>query len=607
MNKLILSVTVAAGVLLAAGDTPSHAVLANGCSVAKERATTKNFSCRLREHGKVLRGKDADFNRCDEKLVAAFTKAEAAGGCPSTGDSATAILLAANAASGVFDDLNASSAAEDQIPCVLSKARATTVYAKCQSTALAKRLADLYLGLKLDFGACEDALDAAFVAAEDAGPCATTGDSGVVGNSAGGGYGFLPNVNWHSNVYPNFAYATHAALPNAYMVGNDFFLGQFGDANLSGANLTGSNLSTSRWIGADLSGADLSGVNFSHVTLILGTDVSDATLGTADLTDLRASDVVGCPATLPVAWQCREHLLIGPTARLDNGNFAAFDLSGTDLTDGSSYGTNFSGANLAGMFLAGADVRYSDFTGADLSSATLVDAFARHAKFIGADLSNAAGTNADCQEATFDGANVTGSDFSNADLSLVHATNLIGCPSALPTDWDCRSGVLVGPLAGLFSTDLSGVDFSGLNLDTIVLTSSNLTGAIFDGTNLSSAKLDGADFTNVDLSTATLTGVSANALVACPAALPPGWACIANTLVGPGADMRYRDFTGASFDGLDLTGASFYDCDLSDATFAGANLTNVHWYYSICPDHQPYSYYDSCCNHLNDVPASCGP
>ncbi|HXC53317.1 MAG TPA: pentapeptide repeat-containing protein, partial [Candidatus Limnocylindrales bacterium] len=330
-------------------------MLANGCSVAKVRATTKNFSCRIREHGKVLRGKDADFNRCDEKLVAAFTKAETTSSCPSTGDSATAILLAANAASGVFDDLDASSAAEDEIACVLAKARAATVYAKCQSAALGKRLANLYLGIKLDFDACRNALDAAFVAAEDHGPCATIGDSVVVENTAGAGYGFLPNVDWHSNVSWNYLYPAHAALPNAYLVGNNISYGLFPAANLSGADLTDSNLSRTVWSEADLSGANLTGVDFSRSTLDSGTNVEGAKLGTANLTDVRAWDLVGCPATLPTTWQCREHLLAGPTARLSGGIFSAFDLSGTDLTDAYVPSAQFIGANLAEITLAGAD------------------------------------------------------------------------------------------------------------------------------------------------------------------------------------------------------------------------------------------------------------
>ncbi|HXC52533.1 MAG TPA: pentapeptide repeat-containing protein, partial [Candidatus Limnocylindrales bacterium] len=229
------------------------------------------------------------------------------------------------------------------------------------------------------------------------------------------------------------------------------------------------------------------------------------------------------------------------------------------------------------------------------------------AYFANADLSSAICTNADFESTTLDGANVAGTDFTNADFSLVHAIGIVGCPAALPSNWVCLSGMLVGPFAGLNYANLSGVDFSGLNLDSIVLVHANLTGTVFAGTNLSYARLDHANLTNADMSTATLTRVSASSLAGCPAALPPGWACIANTLVGPGATMEDADFTGVNFAGFDLTGATFRDCNISDATFAGANLTGVDWYYSICPDHEQSYNYISCCSHLIDVPASCGP
>ena len=179
------------------------------------------------------------------------------------------------------------------------------------------------------------------------------------------------------------------------------------------------------------------------------------------------------------------------------------------------------------------------------------------------------------------GVDLTGADLIGADLTGVRAIDLVGCPSALPADWQCidintNSGyVLVGPTADLSNTDLSGADLSGADLS-----GANLSGAWLIRANLSGADLSGAD----------LTGARTHNLVGgCPSALPPSWQCTEGAyyvLVGPGADLyeadlrgtdlRNANLSGAWLSYADLSGADLTGADLSGASLTGANLTGAN-------------------------------
>ncbi len=212
--------------------------------------------------------------------------------------------------------------------------------------------------------------------------------------------------------------------------------------------------------------------------------------------------------------------LIGPGAYLASADFWIVDLSGVDLS---------------GADLTGADVGRADLRGADLSGSSLT----------GADLRSADLTGADLRGADLSGARLRDADLSGARLSGVSSGNIVGIPSALPTNWSLINGYFVGPGANLSGLDLSGIDLSG-----------------------------------IDLSGVDLSGVSSGNIVGIPLALPTSWSLINKYLIGPGAnltdaDLRGADLRGADLMDADLTGADLTDADLFDAELIDADLIDA--------------------------------
>ncbi|SVC05207.1 uncharacterized protein METZ01_LOCUS258061, partial [marine metagenome] len=188
---------------------------------------------------------------------------------------------------------------------------------------------------------------------------------------------------------------------------------EFDNSDWSGKDLSGDNLSNAPMDDFNLMDAVLIDTNLSGACLngadLTGADLTGADLTGAHMEKTRATFLVGdCPASLPTYWKCVGNNLVGPDA----------DLGGADL--------------------GGADLRYADLSGTNLVSANLD----------GANLSGG----------FLDNADLTGVDLRYADLKSVHARNLLGCPAALPTDWQCIENTLVGPYAGLTGAILSGAD-----------------------------------------------------------------------------------------------------------------------------------------------------
>ena len=74
--------------------------------------------------------------------------------------------------------------------------------------------------------------------------------------------------------------------------------------NFSGCDLRGANLS-----GANLSGTDLSGAILSTADL-RGANLTNAALTFANLSGVRATNLRGCPSSLPNGWVCENNSLI---------------------------------------------------------------------------------------------------------------------------------------------------------------------------------------------------------------------------------------------------------------------------------------------------------
>jgi uncharacterized protein YjbI with pentapeptide repeats len=135
-----------------------------------------------------------------------------------------------------------------------------------------------------------------------------------------------------------------------------------------------------------------------------------------------------------------------------------------------------------------------------------------------------------------------------------------------------------GHRANFASTDLSGQNFSGLDLRGIKMDRAVLKGADFTGTQLQRANLIGVisqavRFNRADLSGARLSGanlVSASFEDACLAKVDLEFALMAKALL-PGACL-HDDMSGAQLDGTVLTRADLRKANLRGAGFRNARL-----------------------------------
>ena len=323
-----------------------------------------------------------------------------------------------------------------------------------------------------------------------------------------------------------------ADLDGANLTGADLTDTYLNSANLTGANLTGANLTGCLGDEADLTDADLTDANLTDANLY-ETPFTDATLTGADLTDALLSGdlsggIIGTPSALPTDdWEVIDGYLIGPTAQLTDADLSDADLSdadleGANLTEADLTGANLSDANLSEADLNAADLNAADLTGAsltdavleeeanltgaDLTGADLTYAGLEEADLTGADLTDATLTDATLSAATLSAATLTGADLSDATLEDVSSGDIIGTPSALPTDWESVNGYLIGPEANLTSANLTGANLTGADLSDADLSDADLTGANLSDADLSDANLSDANLTGANLTGANLTG-----------------------------------------------------------------------------------------------------
>lgn len=140
------------------------------------------------------------------------------------------------------------------------------------------------------------------------------------------------------------------------------------DYNLvPGANLAGANLSGAVLTNVDLSGADLTGANLNNATLT-GTKFGCITVRwwgiCANFTNLKASGIVGVPASLPAKWVLKSGFLLGPTVNLVGLNFR----NNTSILSGTSASNlDLTGANLTNADLYSAGLTYVILTNANLT------------------------------------------------------------------------------------------------------------------------------------------------------------------------------------------------------------------------------------------------
>jgi uncharacterized protein YjbI with pentapeptide repeats len=333
---------------------------------------------------------------------------------------------------------------------------------------------------------------------------------------------------------------------------------------LNGDDLTGLDLS-----GIDLTGADLTSVRMNDAN-VSGTNFTSATV-----TRLQAANVTGVAVGLPSPWVQRGGIFIGPTANLRGRILDGIDVTGVDFSQ---------------VSLEQAAVKNLDLSGVDLSTVTFKGAYLTNVNLSGANLSNVNLTYGSLSNVDLHGATVQGTNFSYASVTGLHADVIVGIVGALPTGWKQRGSLLVGPGAALAGTDLSGVDLSHLSLDSSDLAGADLSNADLTDTRLNGSDLTGTNFTGANLTDAgvwqttvtdatfagaTVTGLSGSMVIGSPASLPAGWSFVAQTLMGPGANLQWTDLTGADLTGVDLTGADLSAANLAGTNFAGTDLTGA--------------------------------
>ena len=337
-------------------------------------------------------------------------------------------------------------------------------------------------------------------------------------------------------------------------------------ADVSGAVLAPNYRFANRYIvgpNVNLRFGDLSGVDFS------GVDLSGADLSGAVLTNVRGQ-LRSTPFALPVNYNTRNRYIVGP-----NVNLSAADLSNSDLS-----GVNLFGADLSGAILSGVLGQLSD-----VSAAVLAPNYKFANRYI-------VGPDVNLSSVDLNGFDLSGYSLANANLRQVRG-RLATVPSYLPTSYSTKNRYIVGP-----NVNLSEADLSNSNLTDVDLSGADLSGAMLSGVlgrlanqnailspsykfanryivgpgvNLSSADLSGINFSSLDISLADLSGAILTNVYGQftninGAILSPKYVFRNNYIVGPKVNLSAANLTGVNFSGLDLSGT-----DLS-----GATLTNIY-------------------------------
>ena len=335
----------------------------------------------------------------------------------------------------------------------------------------------------------------------------------------------------------------------------------------------------------DLSGANLTSLDLSN-TVLTGVNMSNATF-----TNMRSGGIqmlTAAPITFSSAasygsefgYKYLNGYIVGPGVDLTGSNFSGVTFSSVDLS-----GVKLSGSNLS-------SIRSLNVAGTPASLPTGYKVTARYIIGPGLDMSGYNFTNGD-----FSGADITGSVLINANFTNTSSGNVTGSAQTRFTTtvdpvnikYQLSNGYIVGPKVNLSNGDLSGVNVSGINLtnatlfntktgkitfndQTVVPNSNysivanyiigpnvNLTGVDFSGVDLRYTNL-----TNVDFSGANLFNVRSGFISGTPQQLPTFYSFIGGFIIGPNTDLSGADLSGGnlanvSIQGADLTNANFYN------------------------------------------------
>ena len=443
-------------------------------------------------------------------------------------------------------------------------------------------------------------------------------------------------------------YAQDPSLPKPYryiystITGSGVIVGPYAD--LSGADLRGSNLGYSNVTGTNLTGANLVGVRSKNCVIdnevqplfstgsgfklvsgyligpyadltrndftdqdFSGTNLTGVDFTNSKLLNIKSGNIVASPA-LPVfpdsTFSLRSGYIIGPGVDLSNSDLSGIDLSNVTITNANMINSGFVNIKTGGIkgttpylkpkymlrngYIIGDSV---DLSGADLSGQSLANAY-------------------------FTNTNITNAVFTNSILSAAKSGGNMryndATKSRMPAKYTIRGTYILGP-----SVDVSGGDFTGLDISNTFLSGANLTNAVFTNTRSGGIQvlsgdqpilfsdpdfynsqygytylngyivgpgvdLSGSDFSGVTISAVDISGVNmTNARLTSirssdiagqlkPGALTAGYKVVARHFIGPGLDMSGYDFTNGDFSGADISGS-----DLTNAVFTNTLSGNV--------------------------------
>jgi uncharacterized protein YjbI with pentapeptide repeats len=351
------------------------------------------------------------------------------------------------------------------------------------------------------------------------------------------------------------------ALPNADLMFLDLTM-----AHLAGSNLRNASLLRSTLTNADFSGADLTNARLT-LTDLTGADLTG--------TDLTGADVVNAGLDRIKGFTEQQ---LASTASYQAGDLTQISLEGLDmsgwdlsrqvlfranLTDSNLTGANLSGSDLTATTLIDTVLSGSTITGANFTSALvrgLTEAvFVSTGSYQAGDLrgvilsrNNLTGWDLSGQDLT--GANLFAAVLIDVDLSgsIVSGTDFSSATSRGLTEAMLAStaSYKAGDLSGILlaKNDMTGWDFTGLNL----------ARAVFIDATLMSADLSGAMVNGVDFTRTVFRGLTEQQL-----------ASTASYLSGDlsGVMLIANDLAGWDFSGLDLTGASVLNSTLTGTVF----------------------------------------
>jgi uncharacterized protein YjbI with pentapeptide repeats len=408
------------------------------------------------------------------------------------------------------------------------------------------------------------------------------------------------------NVSAVSTYFDRADLTNANMRFSNFQSANFIFADLSGANFTGANLEGAIFNWANLSstnftGANLTGAEFFN-SVLEGTVFLNAIVDESVIPkELHNYDFSGIDFTedrykqhwkygFPDAsfTRAKLHGLTLKGKDFSGSDFTSADLSGADLSRADLSDADFTGADLSGVDFSHADLRRTNFTGANLYRAKLIDVNVEDAVFI----------NANCYQATFridtsgiyelsvpdfTGANLQSSDFSGSQIDdvIMAGTNLFGANF---------SGSIISSV-DFSAADLRGVNFSNAELQFVTLSYLQLIGAVLNNTILDVYTVKGNDFVLSDLDKFAENAIcldfgddeDLSGFINSPIDFGPS---IRSAYVDIKGDFSGWKFSSVNLQEFSLLGSNLVGCDfslvnLTDANLGDTNCTGSNFYKAI--------------------------